>query len=93
MIVCPSCFGASTVLEGRFRDDGKPGTCPTCFTDDTLTLDASKLSDLFEGLKRRYGPIIGDPYRLGKQGIHGYGPDSGQESLVRPPSSAVGGVL
>jgi len=37
---------------------------------------------LFEGIKAYYEPLIGDAYRLGKEGVHGLGPDSGEESLV-----------
>lgn len=81
MLVCPSCFGQSTALQSRFDQRGTRGTCPTCGTDGVRALPATELSDLFDGLKAHYEPLIGDTYRLGKEGVHGLGPDTGHDSL------------
>jgi hypothetical protein len=82
MLVCPSCFGDSDALKARFKERGSIGTCPTCGDKGVTVLDASELSDLFGGLKAHYEPLTGDEYRLGKNGIYGFGPDTGDESLV-----------
>ena len=82
MLVCPSCFGHSVALIARFDERGTLRTCPTCGGEGVKVLDAGELSDLFEGLKAHYEPLIGDAYRLHKQGVHGYGPDAGEDSLV-----------
>lgn len=82
MLVCPSCFGESATLKARFEERGTIGSCPTCGSQGVKVLDASELSDLFEGIKDHYEPLIGDPYRLGKEGISGMGPDTGDDSLV-----------
>ncbi len=62
MLVCPSCFGESDALTANFKERGKPGTCPTCGSVGELLLDARELSDLFEGLKEYFEPLIGDLY-------------------------------
>lgn len=82
MLVCSSCFGDSATLTARFQERGTDGDCPTCDTTAMKVLEASELSDLFEGLKQHYEPLIGDSYRIGKYGITGYGPDTGHDSLV-----------
>ena len=82
MFVCPSCFGESIALRARFDERGTLGNCNTCGDKDVKVLKASDLSDLFEGLKAHYEPLIGDTYELGKEGIHGIGPGSGDDSLV-----------
>jgi len=82
MLVCPSCFGESQTLSARFAERGADGDCPTCGTENVKVLEASELSDLFEGIKEHYEPLIGDPYRLGKFGISGLGPSSGDDSLI-----------
>ena len=82
MLVCPSCFGHSDVLTAHFEKHGKLGTCPTCGGEAVRLLEASELSDFFEGLREYYDPLIGDLYRLRKDGIHGIGPGSGDDSLV-----------
>ena len=82
MLVCPSCFGESDALRAHFKEHGKSGTCPTCGSADELLLEASELSDLFDGLKEYYEPLIGDLYRLRKDGIHGMGEGTGHDTLV-----------
>ncbi len=82
MLVCPSCFGDSDTLSARFRERGADADCPMCGSTNVRVLDASQLSDLFEGVKRHYDSLIGDPYRIGKYGVTGMGPDTGHDSLV-----------
>lgn len=82
MLVCPSCFGESTILKQHFAEHGTHGTCPTCGTHDTTPADASTLSDLFSGLEAHYEPLCGDLYRLRKDGVYGMGEESGNDSLV-----------
>jgi hypothetical protein len=82
MLVCPSCFGESQALSARFAERGADRDCPTCGDEDVKVLEASELSDLFEGIKDHYQPLIGDSYRLGKFGISGLGSDPDDDSLV-----------
>ncbi|MCZ6652009.1 MAG: RES family NAD+ phosphorylase [Planctomycetota bacterium] len=82
MDVCQSCFGESAALQRRFDERGVGGCCPTCGAEKVQVLDAGQLSDLFEGLKDYYEPLIGDRYPLGKDGVRGLGPDTGDDSLV-----------
>lgn len=82
MHVCAQCFGESPALRERFEEAGSPGDCPTCGATGVRVLDAASLSDLFQGFETYYEPLCGDPYTLGKEGISGIGPDTGDESLV-----------
>lgn len=81
MKVCAQCFGESASLRARFDEAGIAGICPTCGADGVRVLDASALSDLFEGLEALYEPLCGDPYTLGKEDISGIGPDTGDDPL------------
>lgn len=82
MQVCPKCFGESAALGARFEEAGSPGECPTCGAKGVRVLNAADLSDLFQGLESHYEPLCGDPYTLGKEGISGIGPDTGDDPLV-----------
>jgi len=82
MLVCPACFGDSDTLRTRFDERGVDGECPTCNNTNVKVLDAEGLSDLFEGLKDHYEPVIGDRYRLHKDGVTGLGPWMGADSLA-----------
>lgn len=82
MKVCARCFGESPALRARFGEAGIAGDCPTCGATGVHILDVAELSDLFHGLEAHYEPLCGNPYTLGKGGISGIGPDTGDDSLV-----------
>jgi len=80
MLVCPKCFNESAALSTRFAERGKAGTCESCKAESGTVLDASELSDLFEGLQTLYKPVF-DQYRYGKDGNQGYEADAEGDSL------------
>lgn len=82
MLVCPQCFGESRALEELFQREGTPGDCPTCGSTGLHLLAASALGDSFSGFEEFFGPLCGNPYRLGKEGVRGLGPDTGHDDLV-----------
>lgn len=82
MKVCVQCFGESATLRAHVEEAGIAGDCPTCGAKGVRVLDAAELADLFQGLEAHYEPLCGDPYTLGKEGISGIGPDTGDDSLV-----------
>ncbi|MCC6677877.1 MAG: RES family NAD+ phosphorylase [Phycisphaerales bacterium] len=82
MRVCHRCFGESRVLRERIEQEGQVSDCPTCGTKGVHTVEVSDLSDLFDGLAEYYEPLCGNTYEMGKDGVYGFGVDTGHENLV-----------